>query len=331
MVESILLATIFVGFFCTFLVLPYWIKKVKQIGLVWEDMNKSNSKKNIAGSGGLVVVFGFILGILLYIAIKTFYLNNNGIVNSYIFALVSVVFLSCIIGIVDDLFGWQHGGLSNRSRLILTAFSAIPLMVINAGQSEMMGIEFGIFYPLLIIPFGVMVATTTFNIVAGFNGLEAGQGIIILSAMAYVTYVTGNSWLSIIALCMVASLIAFYVFNRYPAKVFPGDVMTYSVGALMAAIAVLGNIEKLALVFFIPYGIESILKLRGKLKKQSFGKPNKDGSLDMPYDKIYGLEHVAIYLLRKLKKSGKAYETEVVYLINGFQIVVVLLGILLFL
>ncbi|MEX2017381.1 MAG: glycosyltransferase 4 family protein [Candidatus Pacearchaeota archaeon] len=331
MVESILLATIFVSFFCTFLTMPFWIKKAKQIGLLWKDMNKPNSKKNVAGSGGAIVIMGAIVGIFLYIAIQTFYFNNTDGVSTNIFVIISILFLTAGIGLIDDLFGWQHGGLSNRSRLILTAFSAVPLMIINAGQSEMLGIEFGIFYPLLIIPFGVMVATTTFNIIAGFNGLEASQGIIILSAMAYVTYVTGNSWLSIVALCMVASLLAFYVFNLHPAKVFPGDVMTYAVGALMASIAVLGNIEKMALIFFIPYGIESVLKLRGKLKKESFGKPNKDGSLEMPYEKIYGLEHLAIYLLKKWKKSGKAYEWEVVMLINSFQILVIAFGLLLFL
>lgn len=331
MVEPILLATIFVAFFCTFLVLPYWIKKVKQIGLVWEDMNKPSSKKDVAGSGGLVVVFGFILGVLLYVAIKTFYFQNDGIVNSYIFALISVILLSSIVGIVDDLFGWQHGGLSRRSRIFIVLFAAIPLMVINAGESTMFGINLGILYSLIAIPIGILGATTTFNFLAGYNGLEASQGIIILSALALVTYITGTSWLSIVALCMVAALFAFYIFNKYPAKIFPGDVMTYSIGALIAGMAILGNIEKIAVFFFIPYIFETVLKLRGKLEKHSFGKPNKDGSLDMPYDKIYGLEHIAIKILKKWKKDGKAYEWEVVYLINGFQIAIILLGFLLFL
>lgn len=336
MVEPILLTTIFVAFFCTFLVLPYWIKKVKQIGLVWEDMNKPSRKKDVAGSGGLVVVFGFILGVLLYIAIKTFYFQNDGNINSYIFALISVILLSSIVGLVDDLFGWQEGGLSIRSRILIVLFSAIPLMVINAGESTIAlpfigSVNLGLLYPLIIIPVGIVGATTTFNFLAGYNGLEASQGIIILSALAVVTYVTGNSWLSVIALCMAASLLAFYVFNKYPAKVFPGDVMTYSIGALIAGIAILGNIEKIATIFFIPYIAETILKLRGKLKIQSFGKPNKDGSLELPHNKIYGLEHLAIKILKKWKKDGKAYEWEVVYLINGFQIAVILLGFLLFL
>ncbi|OGJ12693.1 hypothetical protein A3K62_01170 [Candidatus Pacearchaeota archaeon RBG_16_35_8] len=331
MVEPILLATIFVSFFCTFLVLPYWIKKVKQIGLVWEDMNKFGGKKDVAGSGGVVVVLSAMIGIFVYIALQTFYFKSLDSVSIKIFAILSSMFLVTFIGLVDDLFGWRKGGLSKRSRIILVLFSAIPLMIINAGNSTVFGINLGILYPLIVIPIGVLGATTTFNFLAGYNGLETGQGILILSALAYVTYLAGNSWISIVALCMVASLLAFYIFNKYPARVFPGDVLTYSTGLLIAAIAILGSIEKIAIFFFIPYMFETLLKLRGGLKKQSFGKPNKDGSLEMPYDKIYGLEHVAIWLLKRIKENKKAYEWEVVYLINGFQVVIILIGFLAFL
>jgi hypothetical protein len=50
----------------------------------------------------------------------------------------------------------------------------------------------------------------------------------------------------------------------------------------------------------------------------------------MPYDKIYGLEHLAIFLLKKIKPSKKVYENDVVYLINGFQLVVIILGFVIF-
>lgn len=328
--EPLIIIAIFISFFCTYLFVPFWIRKARQIGLVWEDMNKPKKEKNVAGSGGITVVMGAMVGIFLYIAIQTFYFKTSDGISIKIFAILSTLLLVSGIGLIDDLFGWKKGGLSKRSRIILIFLSAVPLMVINAGQSTVIGIHFGILYPLLIIPLGVLGATTVFNFLAGFNGLETSQGIIMLSALAIVTYITGNSWLSVVALCLVASLLAFYIFNANPAKVFPGDTLTYAIGASIAVIAILGDSEKIALFFFIPYFIEMILKLRGKLKKQSFGKPNKDGSLEMPYDKIYGLEHLAIFILKKVKPSKKVYENDVVYLINGFQIVIILLGFALF-
>ncbi len=325
--EPILLATVFLGFFCTFLLMPFWIKKAKQIGLMWEDMNKFNKDEKVAGSGGLMVLFGFLIGVLVYIAIKTFYFQTNTILVEIFALLISVLFVG-LTGLIDDLFGWRHGGLSPRSRIVLVFFAAIPLMVINAGEPTMAGINFGLLYPLILIPLGVIGATTTYNFLAGFNGLEASQGIILLTAISIVTYLTGNSWLSVVALCMVAPLLAFFIFNKNPAKVFPGDIMTYSIGTLIAGIAILGSIEKIVLFFFIPYIIETILKIRGGLP-QSFGKPKEDGSLELLYRKIYGLTHLSIFLLSKFKK--KVYEKDVVRVINLFQILIIILGFLIFL
>ncbi len=328
--EPLIIITIFISFFCTYLAMPFWIKKAKQIGLLWEDMNKYQKEKNVAGSGGIIVVIGAIIGIFMYIAIQTFYFKNSDGISIQIFAMTTTLLLVSGIGLIDDLFGWKKGGLSKRSRIILVFFAAIPLMVINAGESNVLGIELGILFPLLAIPIGIVGATTTFNFLAGFNGLEARQGILLLSAMSILMYLTGSSWLSVIGFCLVAALIAFYIFNSNPARVFPGDALTYAIGAAIASMAILGNAEKIAIFFFIPYILETILKLKGKLKKQSFGRPNPDGSLELPYEKIYGLEHVAIAILKKIKPNKKAYEGEVVTLINIFQIIIIILGFILF-
>ncbi|MCH8329618.1 MAG: glycosyl transferase family 4 [Nanoarchaeota archaeon] len=330
--KFLFLLIILTSFLSTYLILPYWIKNAHKNKLISKDMHKIKGKK-VAEFGGLTVIVGVSIGILLYIAVNTFYFNNSDKLI-YIFALLSVLLISSIIGFVDDLLGWKKG-LSRKIRILIVLFSAIPLMVISAGTSIMNlpflgAINFGILYPLLIIPLGILGATVTYNTLAGYNGLEASQGIIILSALAIVTFLTGNSWLSLIILFMIAPLIAFYIFNKYPAKIFPGDILTYSVGALIASIAILGNIEKIAVFFFIPYIIEAVLKTRGKWIKESFAKVNKDGSLEMPYKKIYGLEHLAIYILKKYKSSKKVYEKEVVYLINIFQISVIILGFLIF-
>ena len=334
--EYSLFIPIIFSFFITFLALPFWIKKAKRMDLMWEDINKSNMPK-AAGSGGIAVILGFILGVFFFIAIRTFIFKSfdNAV---EIFALMSSVLILAGTGIIDDLLGWGsggvkgrlRGGLSKKFRLFLCLVAAVPLIVINAGSLNIDGISLGLIYPLLIILIGIIGAATTFNFLAGFNGLEAGQGIILSFSLAIAAFFTGNSWISVILLIMAASLAAFFIFNKFPAKVFPGDVLTYPVGGLIAIAAILGNIEKIAIFFFIPYILELILKLRGKLKKYSFGKPNKDNNLELAYSKIYGLEHLAIFLLKKVKKDGKVYEKDVVYFIFAFQIIIILIGFLLF-
>jgi UDP-N-acetylglucosamine--dolichyl-phosphate N-acetylglucosaminephosphotransferase len=334
MINTILLLPLIVSFFATFIFMPYWIKKAKQIGLLWEDMNKYPKLKNVAGSGGLIMVLGFILGILFYVFIKTFYFKTAFNVSE-IFALSTSILILAMVGLIDDLFGWWHGGLSKKFRILMCLFAAVPLIVINAGNSEIMLpivglVNVGILYPLFFIPLGIITASTTFNFLAGFNGLEAGQGAIILTSLSLVAFFTGYTWVALLGLCMVASLLAFLTFNKCPAKVFPGDILTYSVGGMIAIMAILANMEKIALFFFIPYILEMILKLRGKLKMLSFGKPNKDNSLEMPYDKIYGLEHFSIWFLKKINKNSKVYENDVVYFIHIIQIIIIIVGFIIF-
>jgi len=330
MLNYILLIPIWAAFLVTLFSLPAWIRRAKKAGLVGRDINKFK-KIEVAEAGGVTVLAGFILGILLYVAIKTFYFDSNENVIE-IFALTLSLLIISFIGLIDDLLGWKIG-LSKKVRLFLVLLGAVPLMVINAGEAfatlPFLGkIDLSFWYTLIVIPLGIVGASTTFNFLAGYNGLEARQGILILTGLAVATWFTGSSWLTMILIIMVFTLISFLFFNWYPAKVFPGNVTTYSIGALIAATAVLGNIEKFALFIFIPNFIEIILKLRGKLAVESFGKPSKDGSLELRQNKICGLEHVAIILLKKIK--GRAYENDVVLLINAFQIIVIIAGFIIF-
>lgn len=328
--EYILLFPIVAAFLVSLFLLPAWIRRARHAGLVGKDMNKHYEVK-VAEAGGVTVIAGFIVGTLSYIALKTFYFRQADEIAS-MFALLSVILIVSFIGMIDDLLGWKIG-LSKRIRLFLVLFAAIPLMVINAGASRISlplldGLDLGYWYPLLIIPLGVVGASTTFNFLAGYNGLEARQGILVLTALAIATAAMGNTWITVIILCMVASLLAFLVFNSCPAQVFPGDVLTYSIGAFIAGVAILGDIEKFALFIFLPNIVEVFLKLRGRLKKESFAAPQKDGSLALRYPQVYGLEHLAIFALQRSQK--KVTENRVVLLINLFQLAFIILGFALF-
>lgn len=331
MADFILIIPVLASFLVSMIFMPSWIKKVRAIGLVWPDMNKI-SKEDVAGSGGIITVLGFIIGALIFVAYRVFVLNSSLYLVEIFAMLTSVLFLAGI-GFIDDIFGWQKGGLRRRDRIILVIFAAIPLVVINAGRSIVSlpffgSVDLGLIYPLILIPLGILGASTTFNFLAGFNGLEAGQGAIFLLGLSFVAYMTGSPWLAVIILCMTAALLGFLIFNIYPAKVFPGDSITYAVGGIIAISSILGNFERIALFFFIPYIIEFFLKLRGGLTKHSFGKINKDGTMDLKYGKIYGLTHASILILNKI--GIRPNEKRVVMLIWLFQIIIILAGIFIF-
>jgi UDP-N-acetylglucosamine--dolichyl-phosphate N-acetylglucosaminephosphotransferase len=63
-------------------------------------------------------------------------------------------------------------------------------------------------------------------------------------------------------------MLAFYYFNRFPAKIFGGDTGSLAVGAALGALSILGRIETVMIVALIPqimnafYGLASVRGLR---------------------------------------------------------------------
>ncbi len=323
--ERFLYVAAIVSSVATWIVLRKWIRKAPEIGLLGFDMNKPGMPR-VAEMGGVCVIFGFVLGVLIYIGILTFWLKEPEYVA--ILAVLCTVLSMCIIGMMDDLLGWKKG-LRQWQKPIFTLFAALPMMVINAGHSTMNlpivgAIDFGIFYPLIIVPLGIVGASNACNMVAGYNGLEAGMGIMVVSALGYCAFQGGEQSALILAICMVAALMVFLYFNWYPAKVFPGDSLTYSLGALIACIAIVGDMEKMAVVIFLPYAIDFVLQAAGGFNKEAFARVNEDGSLAKPYEGIYHLTHLAIEVLGRIKQ--KVYERDVVLFVLGIEMAAVWLG-----
>ena len=312
------------AFVITVFFTKYWIKVARRAGIIGRDMNKPG-KPEISEAGGVAVIMGFTIALLLYIFFDTFYLGSRlGI--GLTFALLTSVLLAAFLGFADDILGWKIG-LKQWQKPILTIPAAIPLMVINAGVSTLSvpfigPVEFGIIYPLIIIPIGIIGAANGFNFIAGHNGLEASLGAIIIATLGFVALLGGMGWLFVISMLAVSSLLAFLVFNKYPAKIFPGDSLTYPIGVLIAIIAILGNMEKIAVILFIPYFIEFILKSRSRFRAENFGIPGRGGRLKMPGKKICSLTHVAMIIPEKLF-GKRPHEYDVVLTLLIFEIIFV--------
>ncbi len=326
MVQKILLIPFVISFLATLIAIPHWINRAKKSGLVGKDMHKLD-KREVAEIGGIPVLFGFVLGLLSYIALSTFYFKNISR-SLEIMALLSAILIIALMGLIDDILGWKIG-LRQYQKPLFTLLGALPIIVINAGHSRMVfpfigAIDFGLLYPLLLIPIGVVGTSNGFNMIGGYNGLESGLGMIILSALGFISWKLGVAWIAVVSFAMVFALLAFYLFNKHPAKIFPGNMLTYSIGALIGYIAILANVEKVALILFIPYFIEFFLKLRGLMQIESFASLNPDGSLALPEKKLYGIEHLSILILTKLKT--KVTELKVVMSLYLVEIVLVVIA-----
>jgi len=325
--EPLILLSFVISLLVTLAVAKWWVPTAHRLGIVGRDMNKY-TKPQVAEMGGIAVVSGFVAGVLYYIALSTFYLGRGEHLLYTLAVLATVLIIFCI-GLMDDLLGWKIG-LKRWQKPLLTLAAALPMMAVNAGESSVSvpflgSLELGLLYPLLVVPAGIAGAANGFNMLAGYNGLEAGMGVILLGALGYVSWSTGNGWVAVIAGAMLFSLLGFLRYNWYPARLFPGDSMTYSVGTVIACVAVLGNMEKLALVLFLPYFLDFLLPLRKRFNVEAFGEPRKDGSLLPRYDGIYDLTHAALRLM--LAVRGRATERGVTLILLGGEAVLAALAV----
>ncbi len=326
---------LFLSFFLTLFLTKRWIRSAKAAKLVGKDMNKI-SFPSVPRSGGLAVAPVVCFSLLIYIFLKTFPLLGSPFIHVIeVFAISATVLLAAFIGFIDDVLGWKEG-LSQLQKVLLTVPIAIPITVINVGftvtQLPFIGyVDLGLLYPLLVVPLGIIGSTNGFNLLAGYNGLEASMGLVIFAFFGFISLITGTLWIALIAFVVCASLLAFLYFNGYPAKVFPGNSFSYSIGALIATLAILGNMERIAVWLFIPYFLEILLYFRARVidkagDVQAFAKPNKDNSLEMPYEKIYDLTHLAIWFLKRVKR--KVYERDVTLFLFFVQLYLALFGLI---
>ena len=307
-----------ISFFTVFSITPWLIKYLRKIDIIVKDQNKE-SKPLVPISGGLAVLAGMLSGLLLFIFFRVFFYNAGGLVlNTYnlmlIFAAMVSLFIISLVGFLDDLVIKSNKdaslGLKQWQKPLLTLAAAIPLMAVNAGTAKVAlpffgTVELGLIYPLIFIPIGVVGAANMVNMLAGFNGMETGMGIIYTGMLGLYAYINGRQVAALIALVAFSSLLAFFYYNKVPAKILPGDSLTYLLGGVIAVIAILGNIEKAALIISIPFFIEFLLKLRGKFKMQSYGY-GKDNKVHSLYNKIYSIPHL-------FTRSGKFTEKQIMY------------------
>jgi len=309
--------------------IPFFLRN----NIIALDLHKKNKPK-IANSGGIPVSLSLLLGSMFFIAIQTFVF---GITEQmvYLFASILTIILITIIGFFDDLNRDEvitgkriiRVGLKQWKKPLLTLPAAIPLIVVSAGVTTMSlpfigPVNFGIIYPLFMIPLGVIVTANAINLLGGFNGSEAGMGIVYCLFLGLYAFLNSEIVSATIFLSTVGALIGFLIFNWYPAKILSGDSLTYCLGAVVASGVIVGNMERAGVIILMPFIVEFLLKLRSKFKASCLGKLRKDGKLDPPYgNKIYSWTHIIMNL-------GKLTEKKVTIILILIQIV---FGLLLFL
>ena len=290
------------SFAVTRLAMPKIIRKLEQADIVGKDIHKS-WKPVVAEMGGFGIIFGFVIGMFSGI-----YMHD--ILAFPLLIVLVVILLVGMIGILDDLLA-----LSSKSKFFLLFIAGLPLMW--AAPPNV-----GILY-LISLPIALSIGSNLTNMLAGLNGIESGLGVISMASLTIACIILGKYDVTIISMSMLGALLAFLYFNRYPAKIFPGDTGTLIIGAAIVCIAFIGRVKLIALIVLMPNIIDAALKFYSAgVMNRSQQKPtqlNEDGKLVRP---DAGFKSLIRLILRR-----PIAEKDAVKIIWGIGIVFGILGI----
>lgn len=171
-----------------------------------------------------------------------------------LFLVVLLCLGNGLIGFLDDylkVVRRQSLGLKARSKLFGQVLSVLLFFVIwrSLGYSTEVAvpftdlrIELGVLYlPFLI--FFVIGFTNAVNLTDGVDGLAGGTAILAFLSYLLIANAQGYNELSVFCAVMLGAVFAFLIYNLHPARVFMGDVGSLSLGAALAALAVLTKTE----------------------------------------------------------------------------------------
>lgn len=224
-----------------------------------DDGPESHLKKQGTPTmGGIAILAAFAIGGIFFIKE-----NPNGLVV----LLVTLGF--GIIGFIDDyikVVKKRSLGLTPIQKIvgqfIITGLFTFYIIKSGIGTDILipftkgMTIDLGIIYiPFLFV--AVIGTVNGVNLTDGLDGLASGVTLIVAVFFMMVAWAAGSGILPI-AGAAAGSLLAFLIFNAYPAKVFMGDTGSLALGGFVAATAFILKIPIFIIIVGFIYLIESL-------------------------------------------------------------------------
>lgn len=294
----------FVALLMTYSLLPWLIPMLKSRGIVGKDLNKPNHPQ-IAEMGGIAVVVGFFAGISTLVALDG--ISDEG--TQRLFASLSAALGAAFVGMMDDLFDMRQ-----RHKAFLPFIIALPFGV-TAGSDIVIPyvaeFSFGPFMPL-VAALAITCAANAANMLEGFNGLGTGLGIIMSMTLLILCVIHERMDGVYLLVPLLGALIAFLYFNKFPARVFPGDTMMLFMGATIAIAGILSELHVQTAFIFIPMIVEFFLKFRGRFQAENYASAAGNGFLEY-HGRIESLTHIFM-------KRFRVNESELVAFIWGIEI-----------
>lgn len=238
-------AIIYILCFATSLILTKLFSSLfSKLSLTGIDVFKAH-KPHVPLLGGLSIP----LTITLYIFVG---INANilRVVNGTAI-LLSVIIITAI-GLLDDLYD-----LPGFYKPLFCTLGGLPLILLQTYDYHLqfpLGVSFriAIIYVLLILV-GVSVVANTFNMLDVINGSATVGGIMSLVTLLLITSILRVNEATFPIMIGIAAYLGFLVYNLYPARVFLGNAPALAMGAYIAVLSIIYDVEFPAMVSLFPF------------------------------------------------------------------------------
>ncbi len=316
MIHEITLALIpaVTGGLAVYLLMPWLIKRLREKGIVGVDVHKLDKPK-IPEMGGLGVIFGLIMAFTCLLLLPL----SEGFKVKLSCAFFSV-FIAALVGAVDDLVR-----LGAKEKPLLTLLCAIPILIAGVYNPKptlpFIGrVRLTLVYPVLI-PVFFSVFTNAVNMLDIANGLVPLTCSETFATLFVCSLILGSVEGACLSLIYLALLLGYYRYNRYPAKVFSGDVGSLAIGAMIASIAIVGSLEVVVVVAMFPYimnGFHLLVTLGGLYERSEISRPTRLGSDGRIYPVLKGSNYIP--LAKAIVVKEPLTEKELIAEINAMQV-----------
>lgn len=280
----VVVMSIAISFLITVLISPIiipFLRRLKFGQSIREEGPQSHlAKSGTPTMGGVMIIVSIAITSLI---IVTKFVNTP---ITYEYWLLLFVLLSYgLIGFLDDFIivaMKRNLGLNSLQKLIGQIVIAVvfyvtlmmndfPTYVAIPGTSIQW--ELGWLYPLLIV-FMLVGSSNAVNLTDGLDGLLAGTATVAFGAFALIAsyHYPAFETITVFALTVIGALLGFLVFNAHPAKVFMGDTGSLSLGAAIAAIAILTKMEIILVIIGGVFVIETLSVIIQVISFKTTGK-----------------------------------------------------------
>ena len=267
-----------------------WLHKLKYGQEIREEGPAWHQKKSGTPTmGGIMFITGIGFAVVANIIITAVMGNMVPIVMKGLILFIIALGFGAI-GFVDDyikVVKKRNLGLTAIQKFLLQlAFSALYVVIMY-----LMGLlrteviipftDIAINLPIWVyIPFVMFVVVGTVNAVNLTDGLDGlASSVTVVTALFFALYAyfkCAEIGISIFAMAIVGGLLAFLIFNKYPAKVFMGDTGSLFLGGAIALMASDLNMHLYLVIVGFIYFAETLSVILQtsyfKLTKRKYGE-----------------------------------------------------------